>query len=53
MDIDRAMLDDVKDFDAAMVSNDEIIPAEMVNRLIAGENKLKVYLVSTRRVGTR
>ena len=37
------MLDDIKAFDAATAENDELIPAAVVNRLLAGDNKIKVW----------
>lgn len=37
------MLDDIKAYDEVMVSDDELVPAEIVNRLIDGENKIKVW----------
>ena len=37
------MLDDIKAYDEAMASNDELVPSEVVGRLIAGENKIKVW----------
>jgi DNA-binding XRE family transcriptional regulator len=42
--LDKAeMLDDIKAFDAALVNDDELIPSAVVNRLLAGENKFKVW----------
>lgn len=42
--LDKAeMLDDIKAFDAALVGNDELIPEAVVQRLLAGENKIKVW----------
>ena len=37
------MLDDIKAYDEAMSSDDELIPGEVVDRLLAGENKIKVW----------
>ena len=37
------MLDDVKAFDQAILENEESIPADMVTKLINGENKIKVW----------
>lgn len=37
------MLDDVKAFDQAILENEESIPADMVAKLINGENKIKVW----------
>ena len=37
------MLDDIKDYDEAMAGDDELVPSEIVDRLIAGENKIKVW----------
>jgi DNA-binding XRE family transcriptional regulator len=37
------MLDDIKAYDEAIASDDEFIPSEVVERLIAGENKIKVW----------
>ncbi len=42
------MLDDIKAYDEAMAErcsafDDELVPGEIVNRLIAGENKIKVW----------
>jgi DNA-binding XRE family transcriptional regulator len=37
------MLDDIKAYDEAMASNDEMIPSEVVNRLFSGESKVKVW----------
>jgi DNA-binding XRE family transcriptional regulator len=37
------MLDDIATFDQALVSEEELIPAEIVNRLLNGENKIKVW----------
>jgi DNA-binding XRE family transcriptional regulator len=37
------MLDDIKAYDEALASDDELIPSEVVNRLIDGENKIKVW----------
>lgn len=37
------MLDDVKAYDEAMTNDEELIPSEIVDRLIRGENKLKVW----------
>ncbi|PPD17223.1 MAG: transcriptional regulator [Methylomonas sp.] len=42
--LDKAeMLDDNKAFDAALAGNDELIPEAVVQRLLAGENKIKVW----------
>jgi DNA-binding XRE family transcriptional regulator len=37
------MLDDIKAYDEAMAGNDELVPSEIVDRLINGENKIKVW----------
>jgi DNA-binding XRE family transcriptional regulator len=37
------MLDDIKTYDEAMANDDELVPSEVVERLIAGENKIKVW----------
>lgn len=37
------MLDDIKAYDEAMVNVDELVPSEVVNRLLGGENKIKVW----------
>jgi DNA-binding XRE family transcriptional regulator len=37
------MLDDVRAYDEAMASDDESIPSEIVDRLLSGESKLKVW----------
>lgn len=37
------MLDDIAAYDQALASEDELIPAEIVNRLLNGENKIKVW----------
>jgi len=37
------MLDDVKAYDEAMANDEEMFPSELVDRLIAGENKIKVW----------
>ncbi|CAD6872285.1 helix-turn-helix domain-containing protein [Methylomonas fluvii] len=37
------MLDDIATFDQALASEDELVPAEIVNRLLNGENKIKVW----------
>ncbi len=39
------MLDDVLAFDQAVAKDEESIPSEMVMRLVAGENKIKVWRV--------
>ena len=36
-------MDDKKAFEVAKQDDDELIPAEIVNRLLEGENKLKVW----------
>ncbi|NOT11936.1 MAG: helix-turn-helix transcriptional regulator [Methylococcaceae bacterium] len=42
--LDKAeMLDDIKAFDSAIAGDDELIPGAVVNRLLAGENKIKVW----------
>jgi DNA-binding XRE family transcriptional regulator len=42
--LDKAeMLDDIKAYDAALAGDDELIPGAVVNRLLAGENKVKVW----------
>ena len=37
------MLDDIRAFDKAILSDEESIPGDIVSRLISGENKLKVW----------
>ena len=37
------MLDDIKAYDEAMTSDEELVPGEVVDRLIAGEHKIKVW----------
>ena len=37
------MLDDIKAFDDAININDELIPSEVAEKLINGENKIKVW----------
>lgn len=37
------MLDDIAAYDQALASEDELVPAEVVNRLLNGENKIKVW----------
>ena len=37
------MLDDIKAYDEAMASDDELVPSAVVDRLIGGENKIKVW----------
>ena len=37
------MLDDIKSYDQAMANDEELVPAEVVYRLIDGENKIKVW----------
>jgi DNA-binding XRE family transcriptional regulator len=37
------MLDDIKAYDDAMVSDEELIPGDVVDRLVNGENKIKVW----------
>jgi DNA-binding XRE family transcriptional regulator len=37
------MLDDIKAFDLSLANDEEQIPSEIVNRLLDGENKLKVW----------
>jgi DNA-binding XRE family transcriptional regulator len=37
------LLDDITAYDLALASEDELIPAEIVNRLLTGENKIKVW----------
>lgn len=37
------MLDDIRAFDKAILSDEESIPADIVARLISGDNKLKVW----------
>ena len=37
------MLDDIKAYDEALASDDELVPAEVVGRLLAGENKIRVW----------
>ncbi|MEI6270437.1 MAG: hypothetical protein WCP01_16295 [Methylococcaceae bacterium] len=37
------MLDDIKAYDEAMAGDDELVPGAVVIRLIAGENKIKVW----------
>jgi len=37
------MLDDIKAYDEAIVSDDELVPSEVVDRLIAGENKISAF----------
>ena len=36
-------LEDIRDFDAAMTSQDELIPHAVVSRLVEGENPLRVW----------
>jgi DNA-binding XRE family transcriptional regulator len=37
------MLDDIKAFDLSFANNDELLPAEIVYRLLDGEDTLKVW----------
>ena len=37
------MLDDIQAYDKAMAIDDELIPSEVVDRLVSGENKIKVW----------
>lgn len=37
------MLDDVIAFDRAITEDEELLPAELVARLVSGENKVKVW----------
>ena len=37
------MLDDIKAFDASLTQDEELIPHEVLQRIIAGESKLKVW----------
>ncbi|AEF98661.1 helix-turn-helix domain-containing protein [Methylomonas methanica] len=37
------MLGDITAYDQALTSEDELVPAEIVNRLLNGENKIKVW----------
>jgi len=37
------MLDDIKAFDASLVQDEELMPHEVLQRLVAGESKLKVW----------
>ena len=42
--VERAeMRDDMAAFDEAMAADDEVIPVQIVNRLLVGENKIKVW----------
>lgn len=37
------MLDDIKAFDRALVQDDELVSAELVGKILAGDNKIKVW----------
>lgn len=37
------MLDDIKAFDTSLTNDEELIPHEVLQRIIAGESKLKVW----------
>ena len=37
------MLEDIVAFDKAIASDEELVPAALVGRILAGENKLKVW----------
>jgi DNA-binding XRE family transcriptional regulator len=37
------MLDDIKAYDEAMAIDEELVPVEVVDRLITGEYKIKVW----------
>jgi DNA-binding XRE family transcriptional regulator len=37
------MLDDIKAYDEALAADDELIPADIVYRILDGENKVKVW----------
>ena len=37
------LLDDIQAYDKAMAIDDELIPSEVVDRLVSGENKIKVW----------
>lgn len=37
------MMDDIRDFDEALASDDELIPSGVVDRILDGENKIKVW----------
>ncbi len=37
------MLDDIRAYDEAMARDDELIPSDVVHRLLGGENKIKVW----------
>lgn len=37
------MLDDIKAFDGTLVQNDELVSAELGSKILAGDNKIKVW----------
>jgi DNA-binding XRE family transcriptional regulator len=37
------MLDDIKAFDASLTQDEELIPHDVLQRIVAGESKLKVW----------
>ena len=37
------MIDDIRAYDTALAIDEELVPSEIVNRLLAGENKIKVW----------
>ncbi len=40
---DARMLDDIRAYDAAKSRNEEAFPSEVANRLVAGENPIRVF----------